>query len=80
MGPEPTSSAPSLTVGSITIEDGTAVVTGAVDDVNALLEINGALVDIDDAGNFLAVVDLDADVARALARRAPRRDDHDQDP
>ena len=54
--------APSLTVGSITIEDGTAVVTGAVDDVNALLEINGALVDIDDAGNFLAVVDLDADV------------------
>ena len=36
--------------------------TGAVDDVNALLEINGALVDIDDAGNFLAVVDLDADV------------------
>ncbi len=48
-----------ITVGSITIEDGTAVVTGAVDDVNALLEVNGTPVAIDDSGNFLAVVGLD---------------------
>ena len=48
-----------LTLGSITIEDGTAVLSGAVDDVDALLEVNGVPVDIDDAGNFLTVVSLD---------------------
>ncbi len=50
---------PALTLGSVTIEDGTVFVEGAVEDVDALLEVNGELVDIDDAGNFLAVVDLD---------------------
>ncbi len=50
---------PALTLGSITIEDGTVFVEGAVDDVNALLEVNGVPVDIDDAGNFLTVVSLD---------------------
>ena len=50
-----------LTLGSVTIEDGTVVVNGAVEDVDALLEVNGMPVDIDDSGNFLAVVGLDGD-------------------
>ena len=48
-----------LTLGAITIEDGTAVLSGAVDDVDALLEVNGVPVDVDDAGNFVTVVGLD---------------------
>lgn len=53
---------PALTLGSITIEDGTAVVTGAVDNVNALLEVNGIPVDVNAVGNFTALVDLDKNV------------------
>ena len=50
---------PALTLGSITIEGGTAVVNGEVGDVGALLVVNGVPVDIDAAGNFHAVVGLD---------------------
>jgi hypothetical protein len=59
--------APALTIGSVTIDGDAAVVTGVVN-AAADLEVNGVLVDVSDSGEFLAVVDLDADaVVLALA-------------
>lgn len=53
--------APPLTIGSVTIDGDAAVVTGVVN-AAADLEVNGIAVDVGDSGEFLAVVDLDADV------------------
>ena len=49
-----------VTIGSVTIGDGVAVVTGAVE-ADAQLEINGQPTHVSDAGEFVAAIDLDAD-------------------
>lgn len=49
-----------IAIDAVTIGDGVAVVTGAVDDATAQLEVNGQLVDVSDAGEFVTSVDLDS--------------------
>lgn len=49
-----------VTISSVTIGDGVAVVAGAVD-ADARLEVNGQSTDVSDAGEFVAAIDLDAD-------------------
>ncbi len=52
--------APPLTIGTVTIADGTAVVDGSVADVHANLQINGTPVAVSGSGGFQATVDLGA--------------------
>ena len=49
-----------IVIDAVTIGDGVAVVTGAVD-ATAQLEVNGQLVDVSDDGGFVTSVDLDSD-------------------
>ena len=52
--------APPLTIATVAIADGTAVVNGTVADVDATLQINGTPVAVSDTGGFQATVDLGA--------------------
>jgi hypothetical protein len=52
--------APPLTIGTVTIADGTAVVNGSVADADAALHINGTPVAVSSSGGFQATVDLGA--------------------
>jgi hypothetical protein len=50
--------APPLTIGGITIDGNAAVLTGAIADVDAELQINGSPVRVDESGDFVAKVHL----------------------
>ncbi len=50
--------APPLTIDGVAIDDGVAVVTGAVADPQSSLEANGAPVTVEDSGAFVTSVDL----------------------
>jgi hypothetical protein len=54
----PTPSA--LSIASVAVEDGVAILSGTVEDVQGQLAVNGQSIDVSDAGDFLATVDLDA--------------------
>ena len=51
---------PPLTIGTVTIADGTAVVNGSVADADATLQINGTPVAVSSSGGFQATVDVGA--------------------
>jgi hypothetical protein len=51
--------APPLTIAGITLNGNVAVVTGDIVDADAVLEINGLPVLVDDSGNFVAKVHVD---------------------
>jgi hypothetical protein len=55
--------APTITIGTISVADGTVTLDGAVDENGAwaLLQINGQPVGVDATGAFSAVVDLEGD-------------------
>lgn len=58
---------PPITIGSITVDSGTAVVTGVVDDVNAVVNVNEVPVNVDQSGDFVAVVDLEGEPTLVLS-------------
>jgi hypothetical protein len=63
--------APPITIATVAIGDGTAVVNGTVADANATLQINGSPVAVAQSGGFQATVDLGAatDLVVALGGR-----------
>jgi hypothetical protein len=60
-----------LNLGQIIVADGRAIVTGVVDDADAILEVNGAPVDLDATGAFQTVADLDAHAVVLTLASAP---------
>jgi hypothetical protein len=51
---------PALSIASVAVEDGVAILSGTVEDVQGQLVVNGRSIDVSDTGDFLATVDLDA--------------------
>ena len=68
-----------IVIDAVTIGDGVAVVTGAVD-ATAQLEVNGKLVDVSDDGELRHIGRSRLRCARALPQRRAERIRHTQDP
>lgn len=70
---EAVADSPPLTIGTVTVEDGTAIVTGVVENVDATLQADGAPLVVGPAGEFLTAVDLDAEALVLTLNEAPGR-------